>query len=132
MPLTIDPPALKRLQVTGTAGAVVLGGAAPPAGAMVTFASSSPALLPAPGPVTIAAGGSTGSFTVTDNPVSVATTVTLTVTGSTAPLGAPSLVAPAAGAKVNAGQSVTFSWSAVSGRRPTCCRWTTPRRSPHR
>jgi hypothetical protein len=42
-------------------------------------------------------------------------TRTVTITGSTGPLAAPALSAPASGGRVTAGQSVTFSWSAVAG-----------------
>jgi hypothetical protein len=118
IPLTVDPAAVKRVDVGGTAGTVVLGGIAPAGGAAVTFTSSNPALLPAPAPLTIAAGGSSGAFTIAPKPVTTATTVTLTAKCRTSSASfdielhpAPSLLTPAAGASVARGAAVRFSWS---------------------
>ncbi|MEW5883572.1 MAG: hypothetical protein AB1725_05030 [Armatimonadota bacterium] len=51
-------------------------------GVVVTLASSNPAALPLPPSVTIPSGSSTTSFTVTSNPVSTRTVVTLSATTS--------------------------------------------------
>ena len=54
-------------------GTVVLSGPAPPGGAVVTLASSKPSVAAVPSSVTVAAGNSSASFTVSTVPVSSAT-----------------------------------------------------------
>ena len=105
VPLTVDPAGVKRVQVAGSAGTVVLGGTAPAGGASITFTSSNPSLIPAPASITIAAGGSSGASSIAPKPVTTATTVTLTAKWRTSAASiavtlhpAPSLLSPAAGA----------------------------------
>ncbi|HZQ28738.1 MAG TPA: hypothetical protein VFA94_13665, partial [Acidimicrobiales bacterium] len=127
--LTVDPPSVRRIEVEGSAvapvlaggdnppAAVVLNGAAPSAGAVVTFASNS-AAIPPPAPVHVAAGASSAPFTLATNPVAATTTVTLTASWGTSsvPLSvtlhpAPTLLTPANGATFTVGQPVSFSWT---------------------
>jgi hypothetical protein len=118
VPLTVDPAGVKRLQAVGSAGTVVVGGAAPAGGATVTFSSSNPALIPAPPALTVAAGDSSAGFTINSKAVTTATTVTLTGTwrSSSASLDIvlhppPTLLTPAAGATFAAGTAIRFDWS---------------------
>ncbi len=118
VPLTVDPAAVKRVQVTGATGTVILGGSAPPSGATVAFTSSNPALLPAPAPVTIPAGASSSGFAVVTKSVATQTTVTLTATwrGSSASIAitlhpAPSLLSPSSGTTFATGAPIRFDWS---------------------
>jgi hypothetical protein len=82
--LTVQPPSLKSLSAPSvlTAGTpigaiVFLNGLAPPAGAVVSLSSSSPAATP-PASVTVAASQPTLSFQIPTTAVSVSTPVTLT------------------------------------------------------
>jgi hypothetical protein len=128
--LTVDSPSLRRLQVASSAGPVALSGgsradgvvlingAAPPGGATVTFSSSRPDVVPAPSPVSVAAGGSSASFTLTTSVVTTTTPVTLTANWGTSSVtialslhGAPGLLSPANGATAAAGQPVRFDWT---------------------
>ena len=72
---------LDPLDVTGSqssAGTVVLNGAAPAGGAVVTLESANAAVATMPGSVTVPAGSDRTSFTVTTAPVSSITYVSLT------------------------------------------------------
>jgi hypothetical protein len=76
--LTLNP-----TSVTGGAasqGIVTLSGAAPSGGAVVMLASSNGAAASVPLSVTVAAGATSASFTVTTTPVSVSTTVNISAT----------------------------------------------------
>jgi hypothetical protein len=109
-------------------GTVTLTAAAPTGGLAVALSSSSAAAT-VPGSVTVPAGATTATFTVTTTAVTaqassvitasaagVSRTATLTVDpASTGALPAPSLLAPAADARFNAGQTIVFDWSDVSG-----------------
>jgi hypothetical protein len=109
-------------------GTVTLGTAAPGGGTVVTL-SDNAAAATTPASITVPAGATSATFTVSTNAVSSPTSVTLTATlGSSSrtatlsvtppgggTLAAPALSAPGNKARVSAGATVTFSWSAVSG-----------------
>jgi hypothetical protein len=122
--------------VTGT---VFLNSPAP-AGGLTATLSSSNLTGRAPGVVSIPAGATSVNFTVTTSPVTTTTvvsiqaivgaesqsaTLTITKAGTTTPpptpapptgaLAAPSLVSPAADARVAPGQNILFDWSDVAG-----------------
>ena len=113
----------EAVDVGGTAGTVVLGGAAPPGGATVTFTSSNPALIPAPAPVTIAAGGSSGAFTIApeaghdrhDGDAHGDVAVELGVDRRRRCIPPPSLLTPAAGASLRAGARRSGSTGPTKG-----------------
>ncbi|MEN3327044.1 MAG: hypothetical protein V7638_1851, partial [Acidobacteriota bacterium] len=117
-------------------GTVTLTSGAPSGGALVSLSSANPSVAAVPASVTVAAGASTATFTVTTSAVTantsvvitatyggVSRTTTLTITPtstpppppSTDPLPAPSLISPAADARVSPGSSITFDWTDVSG-----------------
>jgi hypothetical protein len=122
------------LSVSGVAGGdsvpgtVFLNADAPPGGTSVTLATSNSSAAQVPPIVSVPAGQSFASFTVTTFPVSTNTQVTiagflgsstqtasLTVMPSSAPPptpGTPSLLSPENGAQP--AQPITFSWTAVS------------------
>jgi len=142
--LTVDPAATGPLvvsslnlapsTVTGGSGSstatVTLSGGAPPGGAAVDLASSSPAAT-VPATVTVPAGTPSASFTVDTTAVATPTSVTIAATyggvtstatltvspPSPAPsdLSAPTLLSPASGARWAPGASRTFDWSDVPG-----------------
>ena len=90
VPLTIDPPSLRRLQVASSvspvaisggstpAGLVEVNGSPPAGGARVTFTSSRPDVVPAPSAVTVPSGSSSAPFTLAPKVVTATTPVTLT------------------------------------------------------
>jgi hypothetical protein len=86
--LTINPPVLTAVTlnpttVTGgsnSTGRVSLSGAAPSGGATVSLSSNNITIAQVPGSVTVPAGGTSATFTVTS--VSVTTTTAVTVTGN--------------------------------------------------
>jgi hypothetical protein len=80
---TLSSLTLNPTSVTGGAtsqGTVTLSGAAPSGGAVVMLASSNGAIASVPPSVTVAAGATSASFTVTTTPVSVSTTVNISAT----------------------------------------------------
>jgi hypothetical protein len=130
VPLTVDPPSIRRIQIGSNSEPVqlsggqqptttlLLNGAAPAGGATITYSSSNPSLIPAPASVSLPAGGSTASFTLATSAVSAATTVTLTATWKSSSYSvaitlhpAPTLLAPAAGATFAPGDPVRFDWT---------------------
>lgn len=80
---TLSSLTLNSTSVTGGTslqGTVTLSGAAPSGGAAVVLASSNGAAASVPASVTVVAGATTASFSVTTKPVSVSTTVNITAT----------------------------------------------------
>jgi hypothetical protein len=80
---TLSSLTLNPTSVTGGAslqGAVTLSSAAPSGGAVVMLASSNGTVAGVPPSVTVAAGATSASFTVTTTPVSVSTTVNISAT----------------------------------------------------
>jgi hypothetical protein len=137
-PLTLEPqqpPASVALGVnatTGTNGAngtVTLGTAALANNAQVQLTSSNPAVASVAAVLYFAQGALSSGFFVSTHAVTTPTTVTITasaagVTQTTTltvtpappqPLAAPTLLAPANGARLNVGQTASFDWSDVSG-----------------
>ncbi len=135
--LTVNPPAslstvsLSPTSVAGgssSTGTVTLTSAAPSGGVSVSLASSSTSAA-VPASVTIAAGATSATFTATTTSVTAQTTVTITATAggvsrtasltvnpaSTGTLAAPTLISPANDAQFDAGQTITFDWSDVTG-----------------
>ena len=135
-PLTINSPASSVLNAISVSPASVIGGnsatgtvllaAATPVTATVNLSDNSGAVS-VPASVSIPAGGSSATFTITTSSVSASTAVVisatygpvvqtagLTVTPS-ATLSAPSLRSPASDARFNAGQTINFDWTDVSG-----------------
>jgi hypothetical protein len=135
--LTITPgaasgPSLSTLSLSPTTvtggnssqGTVTLSGPAPSGGSVVTLSSSNTAVATVPANVTVAAGTSSRTFTVTTTTVSsqalatitgslgVSRNSTLTINPSTPTPAAPALVAPADGATVTL--PVTLDWSDVA------------------
>jgi hypothetical protein len=111
-------------------GTVTLTTAAPSGGAVVSLSSSNPGVASVPASVTVPAGSSGASFTISTTAVSASTsavisaafdgvtrTATLTVTPPAAPgpLPAPTLLSPAVDARFAPGQAITFDWTDVSG-----------------
>ncbi|HEY9286033.1 MAG TPA: hypothetical protein VIP46_21460, partial [Pyrinomonadaceae bacterium] len=108
-------------------GRVTLSALAPPGGITISL-SSSDAAATVPASVTIPQGSSFATFAVATRAVAAPTAVTitashggntrsatLTVTPSTGPPAAPTLVSPASGANVPLNANVTFSWNAAAG-----------------
>lgn len=135
--LTVNPPAslssvsLSPTSVTGgssSTGTVTLTSAAPSGGVPIALTSSSTSAA-VPAGVTVAAGATSATFTATTTSVTAQATVTITATAagvsrtasltvnpaSTGTLPAPSLVSPANDARFDAGQTITFDWSDVTG-----------------
>ena len=137
--LTVNPPggasltsvSLSPTSVTGgssSAGTVTLSGAAPAGGVVVALADNSAAAT-VPASVTVAAGATSATFTATTTAPSAQTAVTITATAagvsrtatltvnpaSSGTLAAPTLVSPANDARFDAGQTITFDWSDVTG-----------------
>jgi hypothetical protein len=110
-------------------GTVTLNGAAPSGGAIVALSTSNSSVSGVPSSVTVAAGATSASFTVTTSPVSAQTSVNITASygGATrsatltldpefgGQLPAPSLLAPATDARFSPGQTITFDWTDVNG-----------------
>ncbi len=114
---------------SGATGTVTLSAPAPSAGALVTLTSGN-AAASVPTSVSVAAGSTTASFAVSTSAVATPVTVTLTAAwngisraatltvnppGTSGTLVAPTLLAPAADARFNAGQTIVFDWGDVSG-----------------
>jgi hypothetical protein len=127
---------------TSTTGTVLLNTPAPAGGTSVTLSTSNTLARP-PGAVTVPAGQTSVSFTVTTSAVTTNTVVsiqaivgnasqsanvTLTPGAASTPaatpvpsstpaatLGAPSLLGPAADSRFAPGTTITFDWSDVSG-----------------
>jgi hypothetical protein len=109
-------------------GTVKLSAPAPSGGTVVSLSDNS-AVAAVPASVTIAAGSTSRTFTVTTSAVSSSTVVTITATNAgvtrtatltvnpagPGTLPAPSLVSPATDARFNSGQTITFDWSDVTG-----------------
>ncbi len=137
--LTVNPPggvslsslSLSPTSVTGgssSTGTVTLTSAAPSGGVIVTLSDNSAAAT-VPADVTVAAGATSATFIATTITVTALTAVTITATSGgvsrTATLTvnpassgtpvAPSLVSPANDARFDAGQTITFDWSDVTG-----------------
>ncbi len=124
---TLASLSLSPASVTGgssSQGTVTLSSAAPSGGAVVTLSSSNTAAATVPASVTVSAGATSLTFTVTTQTVSSSTSTTisgtlgvsrsatLTVNASTATPSAPTLIAPANSATVP--QPVTFDWNDVA------------------
>jgi hypothetical protein len=80
LPPTLTSITLDPTHLTGsvpTMGTVALSGPAPPSGIVVSLGSSNPSLATSPGSVTIAAGATMASFTITTSPVQTATSVVI-------------------------------------------------------
>ena len=130
-----QPPSSLTLSPTSTTGAggssfaTVTVASSSSTDQILQVASSNPAVASVPNGVMIPAGSTTGGFNVFTNSVSTQTIVTISVSGAgvtrtanltvnpTAPAppptpGAPTLLSPAADAKV--GQPITFDWSDVA------------------
>ncbi|HEV3469705.1 MAG TPA: hypothetical protein VG148_10320 [Pyrinomonadaceae bacterium] len=124
--LMVNPPSVSG--GNPSQGEVTLTSTATPGGAVVSLRSSNTAVATVPASVTIPSGSNLARFTVSTRAVSATTnvaitatygstskSVTLTVTPSTAPPAAPTLVSPANNVQLPPGQSITFSWNAVAG-----------------
>jgi hypothetical protein len=124
--LSVNPPSVEG--GNPSQGQVTLTSTAPAGGSVVSLRSSNTAVATVPASVTIPQGDNLANFTLTTRAVSVTTNVTitathgassrdvtLTVTPSTAPPAAPSLLSPANNAQLPPNQSVAFSWGAVPG-----------------
>lgn len=136
--LTVTPgassgPSLSALSLSPTSvtgggtsqGTVTLTGAAPSGGSVVALSSSNTAAATVPASVTVPAGSTSRTFTVSTQAVSSSTSATITATlgvtrtatlavnaGTSSAPAAPTLVAPANGASVTL--PVTLDWSAVT------------------
>ncbi len=109
-------------------GSVTLTSAAPLGGVVVTLADNSAAAT-VPASVTVAPGATSATFLATTTAPSAQTAVTITATSggvnrtatltvnpaASGTLAAPSLVSPANDARFDAGQTITFDWSDVTG-----------------
>jgi hypothetical protein len=124
--LNVNPPSIEG--GNPSRGEVTLTSTATPGGAVVSLRSSNTAVATVPASVTIPQGSNLANFTVSTSAVSATTSVVitaihgssskdtiLTVTPSTAPPAAPSLLNPANNVQLPPNQSITFSWSAVAG-----------------
>jgi LmbE family N-acetylglucosaminyl deacetylase len=82
-PLTVTNVSLSPAIVTGgtsVSGTVTLGGIAPAGGALVTLVSTNPSAASVPANITIAAGASSGTFTVSTSAVGAQTTASISAT----------------------------------------------------
>jgi hypothetical protein len=124
--LNVNPPSVEG--GNSAQSMVTLSSSAPPGGAVVSLRSSNTAVATVPASVTISQGNNLATFTVSTRAVSVTTNVTitashnstsrdvtLTVTPTTAPPAAPTLLSPANNAQLPPNQSINFSWNAVAG-----------------
>jgi uncharacterized cupredoxin-like copper-binding protein len=96
---------------------------------VVVTLSDNSAAATVPASVTVAAGAISATFTATTTSVTAQTAVTITATAasvsrtatltvnpaSSGTLAAPSLLSPANDARFDAGQTITFDWSNVTG-----------------
>ena len=109
-------------------GEVTLTALAPPGGVTISLSSSNTSVATVPASVTVPQGGVSATFAVKTRATSTTAAVTidaghggnsrsatLTVTPTTAPPAAPTLVSPANGARVPPDTAITFTWNAVSG-----------------
>jgi hypothetical protein len=134
-PGTVSGPTLSSLSLspssvnggTSSTGTVTLSGAAPSGGRVVSLSSSNTAVATVPASVTVSAGATSRTFTITTQTVTSQATSTITgtlgstsrsavLTVNTAPPpvpAAPSLVSPSNGASVTL--PVTLDWNDVSG-----------------
>jgi len=126
---------LNPTSVTGgnsSTGTVTLSGPAPTGGAQVTLSSSNTTVARVPSSVTVAAGATSATFTVSTSAVAASTpviisasyggvTLTATLTVNPAPV-APSITAQPVSQTVTAGQTATFSVTA-SGTAPLRYQW---------
>ncbi len=109
---------------TNATGTVALSSAAPAGGVSITLATGNPSAAQVPPVVTVPAGQTQASFTVTTSPVSAGTPVTITafagsttksatvtVTSGSTTLGTPTLISPANAATT--AQPITLDWSDV-------------------
>ncbi len=102
--LTVNPAAISSLSLnpttvtggTGSTGTVTLTGVAPNGGFVVTLGSNNTAVAAVPASVTVAAGQTTATFSVTTTAVTTVTTVTITATSGTSSGNATLTVNPAA------------------------------------
>ena len=76
-------------------GAVILSSAAPPGGAAVTLSSSNTGVATVPASVTVLAGNTGASFSISTTAVSASTTVTISATANATTRTAPLTVTPA-------------------------------------
>jgi hypothetical protein len=124
--LTVNPASVEA--GNSAQGQVTLTALAPAGGIVITLGSSDTAIATVPASVNIPQGGNFATFTVSTRPVSAATAVTitgshggntrsatLTVSPSTGPPAAPTLVSPANGSRVPPNVGITFTWNAVAG-----------------
>jgi hypothetical protein len=124
--LTINPPSVEG--GNSAQGQVTLTALAPAGGIVISLSSNNTAVATVPASVTVPQGGTSATFTVSTRAVSATTAVTitgthggntrsatLTVSPSTAPPAAPTLVSPANGARVPPNVGITFTWNAVAG-----------------
>lgn len=109
-------------------GQVTLTALAPAGGIVISLSSSDTAVATVPASVNIPQGGTSATFNVSTRAVSAATLVTitashggntrsatLTVSPTSAPPAAPTLVSPANGTRLPLNTSITFSWNTVAG-----------------
>jgi hypothetical protein len=89
----------------------------------VSLTSNTPTVAAVPASVTVAAGQTSATFTVTTQPVTSSYTVVITAALgpdsrfgflSVHPPAAPTLVSPASGARFSLGQSIVFDWNNVA------------------
>jgi hypothetical protein len=124
--LTISPDTVSG--GNSTQGRVTSTALAPAGGIVISLSSSNTAVATVPASVTIPQGATVATFTITTRAISATTPVTitgshsgntrsatLTVTPSTAPPAAPTLVSPANGAQVPPNVGITFTWNSVAG-----------------
>ena len=124
--LNVNPPSVEG--GNPSQGEVTLTSTATPGGAVVSLRSSNTAVATVPASVSISQGSNLATFTVSTRAVSSTTNVTitathnstsrdviLTVTPTTAPPAAPTLLSPANNAQLPPNQSINFSWNAVAG-----------------
>jgi len=115
---------------SSSTGTVTLTAAAPSGGAVVTLSDNS-ASATVPASVTVPAGATSRTFTVTTSAVTTSTVATITASfggttrtagltvnpagGGGGTLAAPSQLSPATDARFNRGQTIVFDWSDVAG-----------------
>jgi hypothetical protein len=124
--LTVNPPSVEG--GNSAQGQVTLSALAPAGGIVISLSSSDTAVANVPASVTVPQGAASATFAVTSRAVTATTAVTitgshggntrsatLTVTPSSAPPAAPTLVSPENGARVPPNVSIPFTWNAVAG-----------------
>jgi hypothetical protein len=132
--MTISPTSVSG--GTSATGTVFLSSPAPAGGISITLSTSNRSAAMAPGIVTVPAGQTSATYTLTTFAVTADTSVTITafydttrtasitVTRGTAPsptptpttaLAAPTQLSPAADARFAPGTNITFDWSDISG-----------------